>query len=129
MRKATVASPTITNVDRTYYLTDDPRFSYLALNALSLSFSSSPANQISSKSAIPLPSNFTQTKLTDPNAITTCLTSVHVSRISKSLQTDVSEISELRSLHSYGVDSLVAIEIVNWLHREADLTLTAFEVL
>ena len=44
------------------------------------------------------------------------------------LQTPTSEIDMSRPLHSYGIDSLVAIEIVNWALRELKATLTVIDV-
>ena len=52
-----------------------------------------------------------------------------VNRVAKMLQTPTSEIDTSRFLHSYGIDSLVAIEIVNWALKELKATLTVIDVM
>ena len=102
----------------------DPRFSHLALTGLS----SSSTAPTASSAQNPL-QNFPQLAGAEPDAATARLTAALVARVARSLQTDASEISDSRPLHSYGVDSLVAIEVANWLFREINVTVTVFEVL
>jgi zearalenone synthase (highly reducing iterative type I polyketide synthase) len=52
-----------------------------------------------------------------------------VQRVAKILHTSTSEIDTNRFLHSYGIDSLVAIEVVNWALKEIKSTITVFDVL
>ncbi|KAI4781335.1 polyketide synthase [Aureobasidium sp. EXF-3400] len=59
------------------------------------------------------------------NSVTECL----VKQVAKMLQTPASEIDSSRFLHSYGIDSLVAIEIVNWALKEVKSNITVFDVL
>ncbi len=109
---------------RTPYYFDDPRFSHLALTGLSSS--SNPSNTPSSSNPL---KNFSTLVTTDPAAATHNLTAALVSRVAKSLHTATSEIDTARALHSYGVDSLVAIEVVNWILKETKVPVTVFEVL
>ncbi|KAI1781129.1 putative polyketide synthase [Hypoxylon cercidicola] len=57
------------------------------------------------------------------------VTTALVNRVSKMLQTPSSEIDTARALHSYGIDSLVAIEIVNWALKELRSQITVFDVM
>ena len=50
-------------------------------------------------------------------------------RVAQILQTSISEIDTSRFLHSYGIDSLVAIEIVNWAFKEIKSKITVFDVM
>jgi NADPH:quinone reductase-like Zn-dependent oxidoreductase/NADP-dependent 3-hydroxy acid dehydrogenase YdfG/aryl carrier-like protein len=52
-----------------------------------------------------------------------------VGRVAKMLQTTNDEISVDRALHSYGVDSLVAIEMVNWALKELKARITVFDLM
>lgn len=52
-----------------------------------------------------------------------------VNRVAKMLQTPTSEIDTGRFLHSYGIDSLVAIEIVNWALKELKAVITVIDVM
>jgi NADPH:quinone reductase-like Zn-dependent oxidoreductase len=54
---------------------------------------------------------------------------VLVLRIAQILQTPTSEIDTGRFLHSYGIDSLVAIEVVNWALKEIKSSITVFDVM
>ena len=57
------------------------------------------------------------------------VTDALVAWVAKSLQTDRSEIDEGRPLHSYGIDSLVGVEIANWVFRETKVAVSVFDVL
>ncbi|KAK4695141.1 hypothetical protein P7C71_g2555, partial [Lecanoromycetidae sp. Uapishka_2] len=57
------------------------------------------------------------------------VTDALVARVAKSLQNDPSEIDQGRPLHSYGVDSLVGVEIANWVFRETKVTVSVFDIL
>lgn len=48
-------------------------------------------------------------------------------QVAKMLQTDPSEVDIGRFLHSYGFDSLVAIEIVNWVMKETKSVITVVD--
>ncbi|KAL8830784.1 MAG: hypothetical protein Q9191_001239 [Dirinaria sp. TL-2023a] len=111
---------------RTPYYFSDPRFSHLALTGLSAG--ASEAADGSSSSANPL-KDFPAVAATDAATASQNLTAALALRVAKSLQTAPSEIDTARPLHTYGVDSLVAIEIVNWLLKETKMAVTVFDVL
>ncbi len=50
-------------------------------------------------------------------------------KLSRSLMMDVSELDASRSMSSYGTDSLVAVEIKNWVQREMKISVSVFEIL
>jgi hypothetical protein len=50
-------------------------------------------------------------------------------KLSRSLMMDVSELDARRSMSSYGTDSLVAVEIKNWIQRETKANVSVFEIL
>jgi zearalenone synthase (highly reducing iterative type I polyketide synthase) len=52
-----------------------------------------------------------------------------VGRVAKMLDVPASEMDTGRFLHSYGVDSLAAIEIVNWALREVQARIAVFDVM
>ncbi|KAH6851192.1 PKS01 highly reducing polyketide synthase [Chaetomium sp. MPI-CAGE-AT-0009] len=52
-----------------------------------------------------------------------------VDRVAKMLQTTAGEIDTNRYLHSYGIDSLVAIETVNWVLKVCAAQVTVFDIM
>ena len=50
-------------------------------------------------------------------------------RLSRSLALEVSEIDPVRAIQSYGIDSLSAVEIVNWFRTEVGAELSVLELL
>ncbi|MCJ1403811.1 hypothetical protein MMC11_007034 [Xylographa trunciseda] len=63
-----------------------------------------------------------------PDAVS-LVTNALVTKVAKSLQTSTAEIDPGRALHSYGVDSLVAIEMRNWMFRDFKSNVSLFDVL
>lgn len=57
------------------------------------------------------------------------ITEALVNRVAKMMQTSTSEIDTGRFLHSYGIDSLVAIEIVSWALKELKASVTVLDVM
>lgn len=49
--------------------------------------------------------------------------------VAKMLHTTAAEIDMYRFIHSYGTDSLVAIELVNWAKKECRPRLTVFDIM
>ncbi|KAJ5403181.1 hypothetical protein N7509_003052 [Penicillium cosmopolitanum] len=93
-----------TGISRPWYF-DDSRFSILALTGSQVA----QAASIAEASA----------------AVMDAL----VARVAKSLQSAVSDIDTSRPLHAFGVDSLVAVEVANWVFREIKTRVTVFEIL
>ena len=108
---------------------DDPKFSELAATGLDSITDDglSPAGAQASGAKVALHSLIAEadTIHTASDAMTEAL----VARLAKSLQTSTSEINASKPLHSYGVDSLLAVEIVNWILQETKVTLSVLEVL
>ncbi|KAL7793746.1 putative polyketide synthase [Trichoderma ceciliae] len=52
-----------------------------------------------------------------------------VSRVAKMLQIAEENVDTARALHSYGLDSLVAIEIVDWALKEVEARVSVFDVM
>jgi NADPH:quinone reductase-like Zn-dependent oxidoreductase/acyl carrier protein len=52
-----------------------------------------------------------------------------VEKVAKCLRTDVQNIETDKPLHSYGVDSLVAVELRNWVFREISAEMSLFDVM
>ncbi|KAH9876419.1 hypothetical protein J1614_003550 [Plenodomus biglobosus] len=50
-------------------------------------------------------------------------------KLSRSLMMDVADLDPNRSLGDYGTDSLVAVEIKNWIGRETGASISVFEIL
>ncbi|KAK1573009.1 uncharacterized protein LY79DRAFT_641978 [Colletotrichum navitas] len=57
------------------------------------------------------------------------ITQMLVKRVAKMQRVTVEEVDASRFLHSYGVDSLVAIEIANWALREVKSKINVFDVM
>ncbi|KAK2057699.1 hypothetical protein LY76DRAFT_656636 [Colletotrichum caudatum] len=57
------------------------------------------------------------------------ITHMLVQRVAKMQRVTVEEVDASRFLHSYGVDSLVAIEIANWALREVKSKINVFDVM
>ena len=123
---ATGGAAQAAGINTPFYFSD-PRFSHLAISGLSTT-SKSHEPSIDHPSDPTYLQNFTALALRDPHAARSRLTAALIARVAKSLLTDPAEISDAKPLHSYGVDSLVAIEIATWLFRETKVTVTVFDV-
>ena len=122
---ATGGTAHMANIRRPFYF-DDPRFSMLALTGLSGTLSSTPSNSgpngtVALRDLLP--------HVTSPADAESAMKDALIARVAKSLQTETSEIDEGRPLHSYGVDSLVAVEIANWIFKEIKVSVSVFDIL
>ncbi|KAL7796350.1 putative polyketide synthase [Trichoderma afarasin] len=57
------------------------------------------------------------------------ITASLISRIAKMLQIEAEDVDTSRALHSYGLDSLVAIEIVDWALKEVEARVSVFDIM
>jgi hypothetical protein len=64
-----------------------------------------------------------------PEAAKEFILAALLKKLSRSLMMDVSELDAARSMSSYGTDSLVAVEMKNWIQRETKATVSVFEIL
>ena len=118
---ATGGSVNVAGIDTPYYF-DDARFSVMARIGIRDNGLSGVANDtIAAHTRISQAKTFREA--------TEAVLEAFMGQISKMLQTPPSEIDTGRFLHSFGIDSLVAIEIVNWALKETQSTISVFEVL
>ena len=65
----------------------------------------------------------------DPEEATAIVSTGLRTMLSKSMNIGVEDVDENRSPSAYGVDSLVAVGVRNWVHRECRVDVSVFEVL
>ena len=65
----------------------------------------------------------------DPEEATAVVSTGLRTMLSKSMNIGVEDVDENRSPGAYGVDSLVAVGVRNWVHRECHVDVSVFEVL
>ena len=121
---ATGGSAQAAGIQRPYYF-DDPRFSILAQTGLSKEGQDFSVNGPHKKAVLCEQLALAKTLPDAARAVTEAM----VGRIAKSLQTDVSEIDEHRPLYTYGIDSLVAVEISDWIFKQTNVVTSVFDVL
>ena len=121
------------NLEAPYYLEDDPRFSVLRWTGLNNSNAQHQAGAAGGNNAAATASTAPiKTLLAAATSVAeaeTIVMSALVAKVAKSLQTSPSDIDTSRPLHSYGVDSLVAVEMRNWIFRELKAEVTVFDIL
>lgn len=118
---ATGGSVSLAGINMPYYL-GDPRFSIMARTGLG-----DGASAGGNGDELPAHTLIGQAKIFQEAA--GAVLEAMVKQVAKMLQTDPSEVDTSRFLHSYGFDSLVAIEIVNWVLKEMKSVITVFDVL
>lgn len=121
---ATGGSALAAAIPTPYYLQDDARFSIMSRAGVRAQQSSS--SSASQNTAISTPTLLS--KASSMQEATQIVTDALVRRVAKMLQTPESEIDTGRFLNAYGVDSLTAIEIVNWALRELKATVSVIDV-
>ena len=126
---ATGGAAQLAGIDPPYYLSD-PRFSILAQTDLSTfrEVISSLSKSISANGSVPQLDDQFKHCLSSTRA-QHIVTRAMKSQVATVLQTVDAEIGEMRPLHNYGVDSLVGIEICNWLYRETGVQMGMVELL
>ena len=114
---------------RTPFYFKDPRFSILTSDdgGASSTTVTDTSTGAGAASAPPLQQRLSQSK-TSIEA-TKAVTDALVERVAKSVQMDASEIDDSRALHSYGVDSLVGVEIANWVFQQTKVKVSIFDVI
>lgn len=118
---ATGGSVSLAGLKPPYYL-EDARFSILARTGIrGDGASAATGDAIPAHALVSQAKSFREAADSVQEALTR--------QVAKMLQAPPSEIDTSRFLHSFGIDSLVAIEIVNWVMREAKSTITVFDVL
>ena len=118
---ATGGSAVAAGIDTPFYL-NNPRFSIMARTGL---HDNGPA----ATGGDSTPAHVLVSQAKSLEGATVSVMDALVKRVAKMLQTPASEVDTARFLHSYGIDSLVAIEIVNWAFKEVKSNITVFDVL
>ncbi|RHZ48412.1 beta-ketoacyl reductase [Aspergillus thermomutatus] len=109
----------------TRLLRSDPRFG--PLNVLNIASSSSSADQDTS-SAASSPSTRLAAASNLAEAVS-IITDALVHKTAEILQMPLSEVDPGRPMYRYGVDSLVALEVRNWITRELQANMALLEIL
>ncbi|KAL4947686.1 phenolpthiocerol synthesis polyketide synthase ppsB [Aspergillus filifer] len=104
----------------------DPRFG--PLNVLSLESSSADQSTSSVLSALSSPSTRLSTASTLLEAVS-IITDALVHKTAEILQMPLSEVDPGKPMYRYGVDSLVALEVRNWISRELMANMALLEIL
>ena len=117
---ATGGSVIANGIDVPYYL-DNARFAIMAQTGIRAQGSGATGDSIPTQTLV--------SRATSLEEAGGYVVEALIKVVAKMLQTSVSEIDTSRFLHSYGIDSLVAIEIINWALKEVKATVTVFDVL
>ena len=117
---ATGGSAITASIDAPFYL-DSKRFSVMALTGTRNQTSSSSSDSVPTHTLIAAAESLEEASAAILNAL--------VKQVAKMLQMPAEEIDVERFLHSYGIDSLVAIELMNWALKEFKSAVTVFDVL
>ena len=112
-------------VDRPFYF-DDARFAIMERLGASQLSSGAAADTSADGKALLRTQLGNATSFADAVRV---VTNSIVAKVAKSLQTSPTEIDTGKALHTYGVDSLVANEIMNWIFKEIKAEITVFEIL
>ncbi|PHH81292.1 hypothetical protein CDD82_1123 [Ophiocordyceps australis] len=124
---ATARSAKAAAISPPFYF-DDARFSMLAQTRLDSASSATASSSSPSDGDKPsVESQLAQVHSVDQAAA--LVQTVLLERVAKTLQSASSEIDPSRPLHSYGVDSLVAVEMVKWMFKALHAKVTVFDVL
>ncbi|MCJ1386171.1 hypothetical protein MMC17_009297 [Xylographa soralifera] len=118
---ATGGSAIAAGISTPFYL-EDARFAIMAKTGVRV-------QSADRRSTLPSPLKRLSRRPPPSRGATEHITDALVNRVAKILQTPTSKIDMGRFLHSYGIDSFVAIEIVNWALKELKATLTVIDVM
>jgi zearalenone synthase (highly reducing iterative type I polyketide synthase) len=101
---------------------DDPKFAVMARTGLK-----GKTNTAQAAAVDDVPARLSRAKTLEE--VARIVTDALVDRVAKMLQTTAGEIDTSRYLHSYGIDSLVAIETVNWALKVCAARVTVFDIM
>lgn len=128
---ATGASAHVTGIPTPYYLGNEAKFSIMDKTDL-LFLRGSPGHASVSSGQAEDKRESIQTVLSRVQNLeeaSDVITQELVERVAKMQRVTLEEVDASRFLHSYGVDSLVAIEIANWALREVKSKINVFDVM
>lgn len=115
---ATGGSAIAAGIDAPWYL-DDARFSIMAKTGVRAGAGGESKGSIQSRLAA----------AGSVNVGAAVVLEALVDLVAKMLHTEAAEIDTYRFLHSYGIDSLTAIELINWAFKECKARITVFDVM
>ena len=107
--------------DAQIFWTSDPRFSHMQARKGSKQSSSTNGEAVSTRQALKEASSLAAAKTIIYDAL--------AAKFSKVLMIDEEDVNPNKALGSYGVDSLVAVELRNWIAREMDATVILVDLL
>ncbi|KAK3689344.1 hypothetical protein B0T22DRAFT_427611 [Podospora appendiculata] len=105
----------------------DPRFAPLAV-ASALPSSSQTNTTNNNNTTVSLAARLAEAK-GDTTAVSSLITGALVHKVAEILRIPPSEVDAGRPMYSYGVDSLVALEVRNWIARELKASVALLEIL
>jgi len=106
-----------------YY--DDPRFSFL--KKMGLEESIRERGEAASEQTKSISAQLGECKTVQEASI--LIRAVICERLAKGLQTTYENVDPNKPLHSYGVDSLAAVEIRSWIMQKVEADITLFDIL
>ena len=121
---ATGGSAVVAGIDAPYYL-DNAKFSIMALTGMKNAQGVSGAS--TELGSVPTHTLIGQSESLEDAASAVLVALVR--QVSRMLQLPADEVDTGRFLHNYGIDSLLAIEVVNWALKDAKSTVNVFDVL
>lgn len=105
----------------------DPRFGPLAVTSILSTAGGASAGEGSGASLASRLSDASNSK--DPRAVADVITDALVNKVAEILRIPPSEVDPSRPMYHYGVDSLVALEVRNWITREMKANMALLEIL
>jgi len=123
-----------TATENTPFFARDPVLSHLHYLRPHLKLQKT-AEQITSDSdsnvapTLSLAAQLSSSSSTDPNTLKSLILAALLKKLSRSLMMEPSEIDADRSLAAYGADSLVAVELKNWVLRETKAQVSVFDIM
>ena len=121
---ATGGSAVNAGIDMPYYL-DSAKFSVMALSGMRNAKGSGASG--AGTASGPTHSLIAQSETLE--AANAAVVDALIRQVSRMLSLPLDEIDTSRFLHNYGIDSLLAIEVVNWALKDAKSTVNVFDVL
>jgi zearalenone synthase (highly reducing iterative type I polyketide synthase) len=114
------------DLDPPFYF-DDPRFSFLKKMGLEQAIKETGGGEGATEGGVSLATQLSQS--TTLSEATQHVTNAICAQLAKGLQTSPENIDVNKPLHSYGVDSLMAVEIRSWILQQLKADVTMFDVL
>jgi len=111
---------------RRYWMHEDR---FIALRNTGKGASGEGADKGGSSSAVSLAEELRRCGADNAAAATDIVTAALVQRLARLMMMPAEDIDPGRPLNAYGVDSLVAVEVRNWIKREMAVDVSVFEVM